>query len=171
MAIAAWASGEPEDALDWLTRFPEKDLATLARGEAIRVWALDSPSQAARWVRNAALEPTELGIQKNTLVSAWMKVDPAGALQWIAEESDPATLNRLREQAATSAGFADRQITATALLQGLADPWTDPALTTLSRSWIIQEPEAAENWLRSKGADDAFFNIITAGLVHPDDLE
>jgi hypothetical protein len=51
------------------------------------------------------------------------------------------------------------------------DPWSDPALEILARSWITQDPEAAEDWLRSRGADDSFTTRLKAGLMHPDDLE
>lgn len=171
MAMAAWASGEPEDALDWLTRFPETSLATLARSEAIRVWTLDKPSAAARWLETSQLDKSELEIQKQTLVSAWMKLDSTGALRWVAKENDPATLAALRERAAMATRPEDREKTAIALMDGSTDPWRDPALESLSRSWIMQEPETAESWLRKQGADDSFFTEIKTGLVHPDDVE
>ena len=167
-AIAAWASGTPEDALDWLSRFPETPLASQARSEAFKVWAIDDPSAAAAWFQNNPLPASEVPMQKKVVMAAWTKMDAEGALEWMDQQPDPDTRSVLARQAAVSAGESDRAIVADAVRHVFRDPWNEPAVETLLRSWFVNEPEAAGKWMLSHQADAAFIDRVKAGITQPD---
>lgn len=167
-AIAAWASGAPEDALDWLSRFPETPLASQARSEAFKVWAIDDPSAAAAWFQNHPLPASEVPVQKKVVMGAWTKMDAEGALGWMNQQTDPDTRSVLARQAAVSAGESDRAIIADAVSRVFPDPWTEPAVETLLRSWFVNEPEAAGQWMLAQKADAAFVERVKAGITQPD---
>lgn len=167
-AIVAWASGAPEDALDWLSRFPETPLASQARSEAFKVWAIDDPSAAAAWFQNNSLQAAEVPVQKKVVMGAWTRMDAEGALEWINQQPDPDTRSVLARQAAVSAGDSDRAIIADVVSRVLSDPWNEPAMETLLRSWFVNDPEAAGQWMLSQKADAAFIERVKADIIQPD---
>ncbi|MCU0750373.1 MAG: hypothetical protein MUF13_12580 [Akkermansiaceae bacterium] len=167
-AITTWASGAPEDALDWLSRFHENPLASQARSEVFKVWAIDDPSAAAAWFQSNRLPESELPVQKKVVMGAWTKMDVEGALEWMNQESDPGIRDELARQAAISAGESDRTIIADAVLHVFPDPWNEPAVETLLRSWFVNEPEAAAQWMLLQKADAPFIERVKAGITQPD---
>lgn len=146
------ALSDPVKTADWLASLPNPDARQVGEVPLAVTWAMKDPQNASQWA--GTLPAAERTSVIPTIAAVWARSDSQAALQWINSMTGDM---RDASIAGYSAGVGSIDpASATQWALSISDSaMRDQVSQKAAKSWLMQDPETAANWIKSTALSSA----------------